>query len=194
MSKNSKSVFVVGLGMTPFTKPGSDITIDYPDLVGEAVQKALADAKLAYEKIQFAATGYVFGDSTCGQRSLYPLGMTGIPIVNVNNNCSTGSTALYVAANAIQSGKFDCALAVGFEKMEKGALSSKFKDRVQPMAKHVELLVELDGLAPAPITAQLFGSAGKEHMRRYGTTEEHFAKIVIKNHLHALNNPNAQLC
>lgn len=184
---------MIGVGMTPFTKPGESLSIDYHDLASAAVKQALSDSKITYDLIQFAAAGYVFGDSTCGQRSLYTVGMSGIPIVNVNNNCSTGSTALYVAANAIRTGEVCCSLAVGFEKMEKGALGSKFKDRAVPMDKHVELLMELQGLAPSPITAQLFAGAGKEHMQRYGTTEQHFAKIAVKNHQHAKNNPNAQL-
>ena len=119
--------------------------------------------------------------------------MTGIPIINVNNNCSTGSTALYTAANALLTEKFDCVMAVGFDKMEKGALGTKYKDRIPPMDKHVELLIELEDLTPAPLTAQMFSAAGKEHMKLYGTNEVHFAKIATKNHQHAANNPNAQL-
>lgn len=67
----------------------------------------------------------LLGDSTCGQRSLYEVGMTGIPIFNVNNNCSTGASALIMAKQVIESGNADCVLAVGFEKMERGSLSSK---------------------------------------------------------------------
>ena len=67
----------------------------------------------------------IIGDSTCGQRALYPLGMTGIPIYNVNNNCATGSTALFMASQFISAGIVDCMLALGFEKMEKGSLAAK---------------------------------------------------------------------
>lgn len=179
--------------MTPFTRPAQSLSIDYPNLVESAVKQALCDAQLSYEQVQLAVAGYVFGDSTCGQRSLYQLGMTGIPIINVNNNCSTGSTALYTASNALLTGKFHCVMAVGFEKMEKGALGTKYKDRVAPMDRHVEKLIELAGLAPAPLTAQMFAAAGKEHMQKYGSSELHFAKIAAKNHRHAANNPNAQL-
>lgn len=189
----SPRVFIVGVGMTPFTRPGLDLSIDYPQLVETAAKAALADARLAYDQIELAVAGYVFGDSTCGQRALYGLGMTGIPIMNVNNNCSTGSTALYTAYQAILTGRYACTMAVGFEKMEKGALGSKYKDRTAPMDKHIELLIELQGLAPAPFTAQIFGAAGLEHMKLYGTKEEHFAQIALKNHRHALNNPYAQV-
>lgn len=69
----------------------------------------------------------IAGDSTSGQRALYEVGMSGIPIYNVNNNCSTGSTALFMAKQFVESGLNDCVLALGFEKMEKGSLSSKVK-------------------------------------------------------------------
>ncbi|KAJ6221483.1 hypothetical protein RDWZM_000028 [Blomia tropicalis] len=190
---SSNRIFVIGVGMTPFTKPGKIVDQDYPDLVETAVLSALEDCKLSYDQIQLAVAGYVFGDSTCGQRALYPLSMTAIPIINVNNNCASGSTALYVASNAILSGRNECVLAVGFDKMEKGALGPIFKDRTAPMDRHIELLIELHGLVPAPFTAQLFGAAGKEHMKLYGTSSTHFAKIAEKNHRHARNNPNAQL-
>jgi len=93
-------VFVVGVGMTKFEKPGSREGWDYPDMARESGTKALADASVAYTEIEQGFVGYVAGDSTCGQSALYELGMTGIPIVNVNNNCSTGSTALYLGAQS----------------------------------------------------------------------------------------------
>lgn len=193
MSSPTPKVYIIGVGMTPFTRPGQDLSIDYPQLVGRAATAALSDARITYDQVELAVAGYVFGDSCCGQRALYPLGMTGIPIINVNNNCSTGSTALYTARQMILTGQYECTLAVGFEKMERGALGAKFKDRTSPLDKHVELLIELQGIAPAAITAQLFGAAGKEHMKLYGTRAEHFAKIALKNHRHSLNNPYAQV-
>ena len=87
----------------------------------EATRLALADAGVGYDMIQQAYVGYVYGDSTCGQRALYQVGMSGIPIINVNNNCSTGSTALFMARQAIESGALDCVLALGFEQMKPGA-------------------------------------------------------------------------
>ena len=91
----------------------------------EAVQKALIDAKINMNEVKQACVGYVYGDSTSGQRAVYEVGMTGIPIYNVNNNCSTGSTALFLAKQLIESGNGDCILALGFEKMERGSLTSK---------------------------------------------------------------------
>ncbi|KAA0021246.1 lipid-transfer protein [Antrihabitans cavernicola] len=183
-------VFVVGVGMTKFEKPGSR-EWDYPDMAREAGTKALEDAGIDYAAIEQAYVGYVYGESTSGQRAVYELGLTGIPIVNVNNNCSTGSTALYLAAQAVKSGQADCALALGFEKMQKGSLGSTFDDREQPMMRHLLALAELQEFAmpPAPY---MFGAAGKEHMERYGTTAEQFAKIGVKNHKHSMNNPYAQ--
>ncbi|XP_042317826.1 sterol carrier protein 2 isoform X1 [Sceloporus undulatus] len=189
-----RRVFVVGVGMTKFEKPGTRDNFDYPDMAKEAGQKALADAGIPYSAVEQACVGYVNGDSTCGQRAIYhSLGLTGIPIINVNNNCSTGSTALFMARQIIQGGLADCVLALGFEKMAKGPLSGVvFTDRVSPIDKHLELMVNKFGLATAPITPQMFGNAGKEHMEKYGTKPEHFAKIAWKNHKHSVNNPNSQ--
>src|SRR6201994_4348709 len=117
-------VFVVGVGMTKFEKPGSREGWDYPQMAKESGTKALEDAGVSYDKIEQAYFGYVYGESPCGQRAVYELGLTGIPVINVNNNCSTGSTALYLANQAVRSGVAECALALGFEKMQRGSLQS----------------------------------------------------------------------
>lgn len=186
-----RRVFVVGVGMTKFAKPG-DKKRDYPVLAKEAVTAALQDCRMAYPDVQQACCGYVYGDSTCGQRCLYDIGMTGIPVYNVNNNCSTGSTALMLAKQLVQGGVADVVLALGFEKMDRGSLTSKFRDRANPVEKHAKVLAATHGLAPAPMAAQMFGAAGLEHMAKYGTTAEHLAKIAQKNHKHSVNNPNSQ--
>ena len=186
-----RKVFVVGVGMTKFEKPFSR-DWDYPDMAKEAGQKALADAKIPYDAIEQVAVGYCYGDSTCGQRAVYGLGLTGVPIYNVNNNCSTGSTALYMAKQFVEGGIAECALALGFEKMEKGSLGSKYTDRTNPMDQHARVMVELRGIAPAPVAPQMFGNAGREHMEKYGTTALQFAKIGYKNHKHSVNNPYSQ--
>jgi sterol carrier protein 2 len=187
-----RKVFVVGVGMTKFEKPGSK-DWDYPDMACEAGTKALEDAGIPYKEIQQAAVGYCYGDSTCGERAVYTLGMTGIPVYNVNNNCSTGSTALFMAKQFVEGDLADCVLALGFEKMEKGSLGVKFTDRTNPMDKHAGAMIEMRGYEPkAPPAAQFFGNAGREHMERYGTTAEHFAKIGWKNHKHSVNNPYSQ--
>jgi len=186
-----RKVYVIGVGMTKFEKPGSK-EWDYPDMAKEAGTRALEDAGIAYDAIEQACVGYCYGDSTCGERAVYTLGLTGIPIYNVNNNCSTGSTALFMAKQFIEGGLADCALALGFEKMEKGSLGIKYTDRTNPMDKHAQAMIAKRGFAKAPAAAQFFGNAGREHMERYGTTPEHFAKIGWKNHKHSVNNPYSQ--
>ena len=177
--------------MTKFEKPGSKAW-DYPDMAKEAGEKALADAGIQFDEVEQACVGYCYGDSTAGQRAVYQLGTTGIPVYNVNNNCATGSTALFMAKQFVEGGLADCVMALGFEKMEKGSLGIKFTDRTNPMDKHFGLMVELRGLAQAPGAPQMFGNAGREHMEKYGTTAEQFAKIGAKNHRHSVNNPYSQ--
>ncbi|WP_346660159.1 lipid-transfer protein [Amycolatopsis sp. QT-25] len=187
----ANKVYVVGVGMTKFEKPGRREGWDYPQMAKESGTKALEDAGISFDEVRQAYVGYVYGESTAGQRAVYELGMTGIPVVNVNNNCSTGSTALYLAAEAIRGGRADCALALGFEKMQPGSLGSTYDDREQPMGRHIQALAEISEVLfpPAP---WMFGAAGREHMKTYGTTAEHFAKIGEKNHRHSVNNPYAQ--
>lgn len=186
-------VFVVGVGMTKFIKPGKDENPDYPLMGKQAVSRALRDAGLSYSTVQQAVVGYVFGDSTSGQRALYEVGLTGIPIYNVNNNCSTGSTAIHIAQKMISGGHVDCALALGFEKMQKGSLATTFSDRTNPLDKvFVKTYDILQKVDPAPFAPQIFGNAAIEHMKKYGTTEDHLAKIAYKNHLHSVNNPYSQ--
>jgi sterol carrier protein 2 len=192
VAQNGRCVFVVGVGMTKFEKPGAREGWDYPQMAEEAGTKALEDAGIPYDEIEQACVGYVYGESTSGQRAVYQLGLTGIPVYNVNNNCSTGSTALFMAKQLIEGGIADCVLALGFEKMAKGSLGATFMDRTIPMDKHMGLMVELRGYEAGPPAAQIFGNAGREHMERYGTTPEHFAKIAYKNHLHSTRNPYSQ--
>jgi sterol carrier protein 2 len=187
----SRKVYVVGVGMTKFEKPGSK-DWDYPDMAREAGTNALADAGIKYDEIDQVAVGYCYGDSTCGQRAAYELGLSGVPIYNVNNNCSTGSTALFMAKQFIEGGLAECTLALGFEKMEKGSLGVKYTDRTNPMDKHAKVMIDTRGFEKAPPAAQFFGNAGREHMEKYGTKPEHFAKIGWKNHKHSVNNPYSQ--
>ncbi|XP_077981352.1 sterol carrier protein 2-like [Glandiceps talaboti] len=185
-------VFVIGVGMTKFEKPGRRDDFDYPDMAREAGTKALKDAGVSFKDIEHASVGYCYGDTTCGQRALYQLGMTGIPIYNVNNACSTGSTALFMGKQLIEGGLAECVMALGFEKMKRGPLSSQNFDRTSPMDKHVEMMFNTRGMTQSPLTPQMFGNAGREHMEKYGTKPEHFAKIAYKNHKHSVNNPYSQ--
>jgi sterol carrier protein 2 len=184
-----RRVNVIGVGMIKFSKPGD--SEDYHVMAGKAAKAALADAGVPYDKIEEAYVGYVYGDSTCGQRAVYEVGLTGIPVVNVNNNCSTGSTALYLARQAIEGGLAECVLALGFEKMEKGALGAKFDDRANPLEQHANVMVNLQGFTQAPAAAQMFGGAGREYRWKYGTKRETFAKVSEKARKHASNNPYA---
>ncbi len=183
--------YVIGVGMTKFDKPGSKEG-DYPDWAKEAGEKAFADAGIPYTDVEEAYAGYCYGDSTYGQRAIYGLGLTGIPIVNVNNNCSTGSSALYLARRAVQGGLVDCALAVGFEKMEKGSLGMKYTDRTPALDKHIGRMFEVRDPEESPFAPQMFGNAARDHMDKYGSKPEHYAWIGWKNHKHSVNNPYAQ--
>ncbi|RED41918.1 acetyl-CoA acetyltransferase [Rhodopseudomonas thermotolerans] len=182
-------VHVAGVGMIPFVKPGANEP--YHLMGAEAARLALRDAGVGYDAIQQAFVGYVYGDSTCGQRALYQVGMTGIPIVNVNNNCSTGSTALYLARQAIASGAADCVLALGFEQMKPGALGSVFVDRpsaFEDFDAAADQLIDAPGI---PLALRYFGGAGLSHMQKYGTPLSSFAKVRAKASRHAAKNPLA---
>ncbi|SDK12985.1 MULTISPECIES: lipid-transfer protein [Bradyrhizobium] len=182
-------VYVAGVGMIPFVKPGANAP--YPVMGAEATALALADAGVGYDMIQQAYAGYVYGDSTCGQRALYQVGMTGIPIINVNNNCSTGSTALFLARQAIESGALDCVLALGFEQMKPGALGAVFTDRPSAFEDFDAVTDELVDARNIPLALRYFGGAGLSHMKKYGTPLASFAKIRAKASRHAKNNPLA---
>ncbi|MGO4775576.1 beta-ketoacyl synthase N-terminal-like domain-containing protein, partial [Lysobacter sp. 2RAB21] len=185
----SQHVHVIGVGMTRFAKPGA--SPEYYEMARDAGRAALNDAGIGFERIEQAYVGYVYGDSTCGQRAVYELGLSGIPVVNVNNNCSTGSTALWLARQAIESGAAECVLALGFEKMEKGALGSKYDDRETPLGRHAQVMADLQGVNAAPVAAQMFGGAGREYRWRHGTRKDTFAKIAEKARRHAARNPYA---
>jgi acetyl-CoA acetyltransferase len=183
-------VRVAGVGMVPFAKPSA--SAPYHEMGAQAARDALADAGIDYRLVEQAHVGYVYGDSTCGQAALYGVGMSGIPIVNVTNNCATGSTALFLARQAIASGAADCVLALGFEQMERGALGAKFTDRPDPLARFQGAMDGMQGLEPAtPIAAQYFGGAARRHIADYGTRPETFAKIAVKARRHAARNPLA---
>jgi acetyl-CoA acetyltransferase len=184
-----RRVNVIGVGMVKFQKPGA--SDDYNVMAAGAIRNAMTDAGLPFGKIEQAYAGYVFGDSTCGQRAVYEVGLTGIPVFNVNNNCSTGSTALMLARQAIEGGVAECVLAVGFEQMEKGALAAKWTDRTNPLDKHANVMNEVQGVNAAPGAAQMFGGAGREYRWKHGTKRETFAKIAEKARKHAAKNPFA---
>src|SRR5712691_24535 len=175
-----RDVCVIGVGMTKFERCERDFT----DLVREAVSGALEMSGVAPDELEQAFAGYVNGMSTQGQRALYSMGIGGLPVYNVHNYCSTGSSALHLGYQAIASGMNECVLAFGFEKMTKGPLEKQ-------LAGLEDIAKETDKGAP-PIAARMFGDGGRQHMEKYGTTKEQFAKVSVKNHRHSVNNPRSQ--
>lgn len=186
----SSKARIAGVGMIPFTKPGQ--SEDWDVMAEKAIRLALEDAGIGYELIQQAYAGYVYADSTAGQSALYRVGCTGIPIVNVNNNCSTGSTALYLARQVVELGGADCVLAVGFEQMVPGALGAIFSDRKGVIERHIQVMMSAQAYEPtAPFAAQQFGGGGVDYQTRYGITDDVFGRISVKARAHAANNPLA---
>ncbi|MEW6996964.1 lipid-transfer protein [Colwelliaceae bacterium BS250] len=178
---------VAGVGMTKFCKPGQQQP--YRVMASAAIKDAVKDAGIEYKQIQQAYASYVYGDSTCGQHALYDVGMTGIPVVNVNNNCSSGSTALYLARQAVASGAVDCALAFGFEEMQKGALGSSWDDRESPFGPMMKKLDEVADCSDGPLALKMFGQAGTAYIEKYGANPDIFGKVSVKTRSHAVNNP-----
>jgi acetyl-CoA acetyltransferase len=186
----TQAVHVVGVSMIPFTKPGA--SEDYPQMGSKAARLALTDAGIAYPLVDQAYVGYVFGDSTAGQAAVYGVGLTGIPIINVNNNCATGSTALFLARQAVASGAADCVLALGFEQMVPGPLKSGWADRPSPLRRFLDAMGPDQGVEPeAPRAAQFFGGAARAYMAEYGIAASTFARISVKARQHAARNPLA---
>lgn len=188
MGSPDTEVLIAGVGMVPFVKPGQGAS--YDRMGCEAIRLALQDAGIDYPVVEQAYAGYVFGESCSGQRAVYQAGMSGVPIINVNNNCSTGSTALFLARQAIAGGSAGCVLALGFEQMNPGAIGSVYQDRVSPFAdfdRACDELVEVE----LPLALRYFGGAGLAHMRKYGTTLEDFARVRAKASRHAARNPLA---
>ncbi|MGG7574039.1 lipid-transfer protein [Streptomyces sirii] len=186
--------YLVGVGMTKFEKPETR-EWQYWDMAKEAGGKALADAGIGYEAVEQVPVGYCYQASTAGQRAVYELGLTGIPVYNVNNNCATASTALMMARQFVEAGINDCVLALGFEKMRRGALGGGADGTdfsTSPVARHYGVMAAAHGFERTPPTAQIFGNAAREHMERYGTTAEQLAAVGAKNHRHSAHNPHAQ--
>lgn len=182
---------IIGVSMVKFAKPGSNEP--YEVMGAKAIKGALEDAGIGYAEIEQVFAGYVYGDSTCGQRVAYSVGMTGVPVFNLNNYCASGSSALYLARQAVESGAVECALAVGFEEMKPGALASNWGDRTSPTAWIYERQVELRPDYPqnVPNAIRAFGGAGAAYIEKYGVNPDIFAKVAVKTRAHAMQNPYA---
>jgi len=185
----SEHINVIGVGMTPFRTPKQSES--YVQMGASAIRDALADAGIAYDAIEQAYASYVYGDSCCGQRVVYEAGLSGIPIFNVNSNCSSGSSGLFLARQAILSGQADCVLAVGFEQMTPGALSEHWTDRPSPLEKFIDVANTVLGDDDGPMAPKLFGAAGAEYFAKYGMQPETLARIPVKARRHAEHNPRA---
>jgi acetyl-CoA acyltransferase len=178
-----QNVYVLGTGMVKFGRyPEKTV----PELGGEAAEVALKDAGVSINDVELFACGNLYqANAMVGQRVLQQIGQTGIPVINVSNACATGSTAFREAYMAIASGMYDITMAVGVEQMGKAGLLGGGGGGSDPAYATEGRLGS--GLMPA-----VFGQAGVEHMRKYGTTMEHFAKISVKSHKHATKNPFSQ--
>ena len=185
----STQVLIAGVGMVKFTKPGKS---EMYDVMGaKAARAALADAGITYEDVQQAYAGFASGDTCSGQTALYGVGQTGIPVINVNNACASGSTALFLARQAVMSGQVEVALALGFEQMNPGALSAD--NSRTPITLRIDAAMEaICGINPqVPPGIQYFGNAGAEYLKTHGETAELFGKVSVKARSHALRNPYA---
>lgn len=185
----SRSV-IAGVDMTKFVKPGTQEP--YRVMASRAIRGAIKDAGIHPSLIQQVYGGYVYGDSGGAQHALYDNFMSGVPVINVNNNCSSGSTALFLARQAVESGAVECALAFGFEEMQPGALGTHWPDREYPSGHYADALGKL-GYPEAPVGLRMFGAAGQHYMDQHGVGPELFAKVAVKTRSHAVRNPMALL-
>jgi acetyl-CoA acetyltransferase len=181
-------VLVAGVDMVKFAKPGQQRP--YREMASSAIKAAVAEAGITPDLIEQAYGSYIYGDSTCGQHALYDAFMTGIPVVNVNNNCSSGSTAIFLARQAVASGAVECALAFGFEEMQPGALGSAWEDRESPFENFLKVLDDQQ-YPKAPLALRCFGAAGHDYMQKYDASADLFAKVAVKTRNHAAANPFA---
>lgn len=177
---------VAGVGMIKFVKPG--MQKPYRVMAAEAIQHALDDAGVTAAMLQQVYASYAYGDSTCGQHAFYDVSQTGVPVINVNNACASGSTALFLARQAVQSGAVDCALAFGFEEMQPGALGATWRDREHPVQRHASVLEDFN-YEQAAGAIPYFSAAGEYYMDKYDAVPELFAKVAVKTRRHAVRNP-----
>lgn len=189
----TQETLIAGVGMVPFVRPGRSESYDV--MAQKAVQAALADAGIGYGLVEQAFASFVYGDSCSGERALYRVGITGIPITNVNNNCASGSSALFLARQAVLSGVSECALAVGFEEMRPGALDRIFPTHADPLEHHRASVIAAMGLGAQeqalPPALLMFGSQLEWAARELQLTDEVFARVAVKARAHARHNPFA---
>eukprot|EP00397_Hematodinium_sp_SG-2012_P027453 GEMP01028848.1.p1 GENE.GEMP01028848.1~~GEMP01028848.1.p1 ORF type:complete len:416 (+),score=102.66 GEMP01028848.1:133-1380(+) len=188
--------FVIGGGLTPFMPTG-----DYKENATKAAAKALENARVDYGNIDAAVCSYCYGSPTCGQAALYELGLTGIPIFNTNNNCSSGASAIYLAAQLLKGGSAEAVLVLGFEEMDETGLAEAFPAKVSPVQRQIDHLYAMgcpaDKLSKASTfqddIIKVFGLAAEEYLEEYHVDPIIFAEIAAKNRMHGQRNPNAMI-
>ncbi len=185
-----KRVFIIGAGLTKFLPPIIS-PFEYTTLGQQALSRALRDVNLSYDKIQEAAVSYVYGESCSGQRTLYEIGQSGIPIYNVNNHNCAGSSAIHICYRSIAGGFADCALALGFEKMKKNENKQIYNDRSDPFEPWINRSEGL--LKKKGEINQIYSNAALEYMGKTGLKPIHLGSIAQKNHLNSVNNPYSLL-
>lgn len=182
----NRKALVAGVGMVKFVKPGQQQP--YRVMAAKAIRAAVKDAGIDPRLIEQAYAAYIYGDTTCGQHALYDVFQTGIPVINVNNACASGSTALFLARQAVKSGVLECALAFGFEEMQRGALGPVYEDREASIERFQSPLDEW-GYPDAPAAIRCFGAAGDFYLKKYDARAEIFARVAVKSRSHAVHNP-----
>ena len=166
-------VRISGIGLHPFGRFEGKTTTD---MGVAAVRGALTDAGNPTFQAAFCATAYAGVAS--GHKVLGALGLTGVPIVDVEAGCASGGAALMLAAGAIRAGQYDTVLVFGIEKMPKGIIRSSF---FEPWREEA-------GLAATP---SYFALRAQRLMRESGVTKEQLARVVVKNRANGVDNPDA---
>jgi len=171
----SRSVAIAGVGLRPFGRFEETSVVE---MGREAVAIALEAAGVGAGDFQAAFCGTVYSGVAAGHRVLSSLGMTGVPIVNVEAGCASGGAALRLGVQAIRSGECDSVVVFGMEKMPRGVIDSSF---FEPWQKEA-------GLNPAPA---FFALRARKLMHESGVTREHLARVSVKNHENGVHNPYA---
>ena len=173
-----REVSIIGVGMVPFGKfPERSLA----DLAWPAVKQALSDAEISPHRVEIVYCGTALGGMMAGQRIVGKIGLTGVPVTNVENACSSSSSALRQAVLAIRSGEYDVALVIGVEKL------TKFGGGTLPLEKE-DWEVSQGMVMPA-----VYAMRAQRYMHECGLTREQLAKVSVKNRRNGVHNPDAQM-
>jgi acetyl-CoA acetyltransferase len=166
---------LAGVGMHPFGRFDDKSAIE---MGVDAILEALEDAGVSWPEVDALFCAHMYAGTGAGHKIAAVLGQTGIPIVNVENACSSGGAALLAARAALESEEHRTVVAVGIEKMPRGFMDMDYFDRWRQLAGHA-------------VNPAQFAFAIRRHMHEYGTTEEQLAAVAEKNHRHSVHNPKA---